>query len=343
MKLLKYSLYVSMVFAFSSCLKAKNDVGGLLTDQGEILSSISESQYLHTDEQNIGFHYTHGSIANVAFGTGTESVKFFTLKVSQARNKKMSGDMTLTVKTSPVAGYDQLPAGAVTFSNVTIPANSAPVFEVPVKFTVNKAALDPTKWYAVNVELASVSQGVINATDKSIDVIFNIDPTYNTSRYTGRYVATTTVEDSAKVFGINQNTRTYMLSEGQYDPFGFAGGPAFSANLIYPTDLYAYAFGLVAESFSLMTNNLTTGIRQATIQPVYRLDASGKVIDVLNRSTLTSLNPVFDNSAPNSFVITSNNERVLSVKYKVLFTLGGLTRSITVTDRYVYDKIQVTY
>lgn len=345
MKMHRNILIMAGIISLTSCLKAKNDVAGILTDPGQIVTSISESQYLSADLQNIGFHYTHGSFANVALTGGNEAVKFFTLKVSQARGTRVSGPLKIQFSSSPVPGYDELPAGAIviTDSVITVPENKEQVFEYPVRFNINKSLLQPDLHYAVHITLNGANQGVVNALDDEIDVIFNMDLAFNTSRYSGRYVATTTIEDSAKVYGITQNKRTYILTEGRYDPFFAVGGSTSVGNAIFPTDLYAYAFGLFTESFSLMSNSISTGARQAIIQPVYQLDANGKVVDVLSRTGLVSLQPVFDNSAPNAFEITSNNERTLSVKYKVYVTLNGLTRSFTITDKYIYDKNQIAY
>lgn len=345
MKLNKYILIAAGALSMTACLKPKSDVAGILTDPGLIVSSISESQYLNTDEANIGFHFTHASFANLAITSGNEAVKFFTIKVSQARGKKMSGPMSVRFSTTQISGYDVLPAGAIalTDSVITVPESKEATFEFPVRFTVNKSLLNASRHYGIHFTLTQTNQGVVNALDDEIDVIFNMDPVFNDSRYSGRYVATTTIEDSAKVYGITQNKRTYILTEGVYDPFVAVSGSTSETNTIYPTDLYAYAFGLFSESFSLMSNNISTGVRQAIIQPVYKLDANGKVTDVLNRNTGNSLNPVFDNAAPNSFVVDSNNERVLSVKYRVYVTLNGLTRTFTITDKYTYDKNQIAY
>lgn len=342
MRLIKYSFYAALLFSFTSCLKAKSDVGGILTDEGQIVTSISESQYINTDLQNIGFHFTHASFANFDLSSaGTESVKFFTVKVSQARDKKMSGDMTLTFSRSNVTGYDTVPASAITLSNVTIPANSAASFEVPVFFTINKAQLNPANFYAIHIDIASSSQGVVNSIDGGIDVIFNPDPAFNVSPYTGRFQATTTVVDSADVYEINNNTRPYILSEGRYDPF-FTGS-IFQDNLIYPTDLQIYGLGSTT-AYSLYTINKNTGAQTALFQPVYRIDATGKIIDVLSRTTLASLNPVFDASSPNRITAgTGNDQKRMDVKYRIRLTANSVNRWFDITESYVYDKYQVLF
>ena len=342
MRLIKYSFYAALLFSFTSCLKAKSDVGGILTDQGQIVTSVSESQYINTDLQNIGFHFTHASFANFDLSTpGTESVKFFTIKVTQARDKKMSGDMTVKFSSDPVTGYDPLPAGAVTFSDLVIPANSAPSFEVPVFFTVNKTLLNPANFYAVHVDIETVSQGVVNQIDGGIEVIFNPDPAFNVSPYTGRYQSTTTIVDSADILEINNNTRPYILSEGRYDPF-FTGS-IFQDNLIYPTDLQIYGLGSTT-AYALYTVNKNTGAQTALFRPVYRIDNTGKVIDVLDRTTLASLNPVFDASSPNRITVGArNDQKRMDVKYRIRLTASSLNRWFDVTETYLYDKLQVLF
>jgi len=336
MKFLKISLIALAIGgSLSSCLKAKNDFAGIREDEGSIVTSIAETQYINTDAQNIGFHFQ--AFSNFSFTQlPNEQVKFFTLHIGQPR-KKMSGPMTVKVSMTALAGYTLPPAGAITIpSEISVPASDASSYDFTVKFAVNKTLLDPNDWYGATFTITSVSQGVFSALDKSVEVIFNGWPDWNPSKVTGRYVATTTITDAANVYRVNDNTRYFMLTEGDY-----ATG-AYVPNVIYPSDLYIYAFGS-ATFTSLYANNLSTGANVAIFNPVYRVDATGKVIDVLNRSTLVSLNPVFDASAPNSFVYTSNDERVLSVKYSVSLTLNSVTRLFTVTDKYVYDKIQAYY
>lgn len=359
MRLIKYSFLAALLVTFTSCLKSKNDLGGLANDPGTVLASISESQYINTDLQNIGFHFSHNSFANFSYTTPNEPVKFFTIKVTQTRDTKMSGDMKIRFKTSPYAGqgfpgaivYDAVPAGAIVVpadSTITIPANAASVFEYPVYFTINKALLDPTKLYGIEFELVSANQGKVNTSDNHIAVVFNGLTNANgdalpSSRINGRYVATTNIQDSARAFGITNNTRPYILSEGRYDPWWLgAQGSAFQANHIFATDLQIYGLGSTT-AFSMYALNLATGAQTQLVQVVYRIDATGKVVDVLNRATLTSLNPVFDNSVSNSFVYTDNDTRELNVKYTIRLTVGGLNRPFTITERYTYDPMQVYF
>lgn len=336
MKFIKYSLFALVVVSMASCLKPKNDFGGTRTDEGTIVTSITETQYLNTDAQNIGFHF--GAFANFSFNTlPNESVRFFTLNVSQPREKRMSGNMTVRIEADTLPGFEPLPASALNvIQDVVIPASSASEINHPVRFTVNKTGLLDANHYGVRFRILSVSQGIVSSLDDSVDVIINPWPAYNNSRYSGRYVATTTIVDSARVYGITNNTRPFVLTEGEYT----AG--SFDAGNIYPTDLYMYAFGS-ASALALVAPNMATGAQTNIVRPVYKVDGTGKVVDVLDRLTGLSLNPVFDNSAPNSFVYTSNDQRVLSVKYTVRLTLNGLNRPFTITDRYTYDAIQAYY
>lgn len=346
MKLVKYSIVAAAMVSLTSCLKAKTDLGGMRTDQGSILTSISESQYLNTNDQNVGLAYTHNTFANFSFTTPNEAVKLFTLKITQARDVKMSGDMKVKLRVKPLTGYDQIPTGAFQFGDTTftVPASSATVFEVPVTYQVNKSLLNPNNMYGMSVELVSSTQGAVNVTDGHIDVIINgllgSSGPINNTRINGRYQATTTIEDSAKILGITNNTRPYILSEGKYDPY--YSGNEFLANHLYATDVQIYAGAGSTTGFSLYAFNLTTGASTAVVQVVYKIDpATGKVIDVLNRSNLVSLNPTFDNSVSNSYVYTNNYTRSLNVKYTVRLTVGGLTRPFTITDRYTYDIYQI--
>ncbi len=337
------------VISLTSCLKAKSDFAGIREDKGSIVTSIKETQYLNVDAQNIGFHFN--VFSNFSFNQlPNEQVKFFTLHVAQPRDNKVSGSMVVKVAMTPHPGWLDAngnviqafvfpPAGAITIpSEITIPAQGGTSFEIPIKFAVNKALLNAANWYGAKFTVTTVSQGVVSSLDKSIDVAFNVDPawvigassaTFNTSRITGLYQATTTIVDANKVYGITNNTRKfYLLETGN--------------NVVDGVDLYQYAFGS-ANYDQLYGANLTLGTQTPIIPVRYVLDASGKVIDVRNSRTGLSLTPTFDASAPNSFVYTSNDERVLSVKYSVTLTLNAIPRVFTITDIYRYDNIQAFY
>src|ERR1041385_1753541 len=97
LKVIKYCAAAFVLVLFTSCLKSKNDFAGLRTDDGNIVVSITETQYENTDANVIGFGFQY--FANFSFTAtpATESVRFFTLHVSQPRSKKMSGPMTVKV------------------------------------------------------------------------------------------------------------------------------------------------------------------------------------------------------------------------------------------------------
>jgi hypothetical protein len=339
MKFIKYSLLALVTFAFASCLKPKNDFGGLREDKGTIVTSIAETQYINTDAQNIGFGFS--VFNNFSFtDIPNESVKFFTLHIAQPRDTKMSGAMTVKFSMQPSDfGLPLPPAGAINLVDVVVPASGANEFDYPVKFTVNKTLLDPSQHYGVKFVITSVSQGVASQLDKTVDVIINEDPadlglghssaTFNKSKITGLYTVTTSLKDSANAYGVNNNTRQmYFLENG--------------VNQIDEVELYLYAFG--NGSYDMITAaNLTTGTMTGIVPVRYVLDATGKIIDVRNSRTGVSLNPVFDSSFPNSFVYTSNDVRTLSTKYTIRLTAGGLNRPFTITENAKYATIQAFY
>jgi hypothetical protein len=353
MKFVKYSLIAAGIMSMTSCLKSKSDFGGTREDAGTIVTAISEAQYLNTDAQNIGFGFS-GTWANFAFNTPNESVKFFTLHISQPRDTKISGSMTVKVSASTSQatsfGYDAFPISNIQITDINVPASDAVSIDVPVMFTVNKAGLDPSKYYALSFTLTGTSQGVISELDKTVFVLINGgNAEHNNSRITGRYIARTTITDSANAFGANNNTRPYILTEGRWNPFGLASGATnFTPNIVVPTDLQIYGLGS-STAFSLYAFNRATGVSTAIISPAYVLDASGKVINVVQRSTITSPTPtpltglVIDNTYPNGFTYTNNNTRTLSVRYTFRATVGGITQPFTVTDTYTYDPVQVSF
>jgi hypothetical protein len=340
MKFIKYSLLALVAFTFASCLKAKNDFAGLREDEGQIVTSVAETQYVNTDAQNIGFGFY--IFNNFSFTTlPNESVKFFTLHIAQPREKKMSGSMTVKFTVSPSDhGLPLPPAGAIQVADVVVPASSANSFDFPVKFTVNKALLDPSQHYGIKFTISSVSQGIASNADNYADVIINEDPadllaaysaagTFNTSKITGLYTVTTTVVDSAKVYGVNGNTKQMYLVEN-------------GVNNIEELDLYLYAFGNAARQ-QVAAANLTTGAITGLFRPRYVIDANGKVIDVVNAITGLTLSPVFDPSSANAFVYTANDQRTLNVKYTIRLTFSALNRPFTITESAKYATIQAMY
>ncbi|RYZ22563.1 MAG: hypothetical protein EOO16_08565 [Chitinophagaceae bacterium] len=351
MKIFKYSaLALLAAFSLSSCLKAKNDFGGTLEDEGTIVTSIYEQNYQKNARANLGL--TYRIAANFSFATPNEAVRFFNLQISQPRETKLSGPMTvnfqmtalpLTTVLSPVNGAGlpaalpaagttvALPAAAVSIQPITVQPSDAPDFRVPVIFNVDKSQLVPGTRYGARFYITSASQGVVAKYDSYIDVYINFGATYNTSRYTGRYVGTTTIRDSLGFFNITNDTKQFRIFEG--DPFG-AG---FMANIITPVARYSSQYSLSA------VDTRTGGYTHELAGNYYVLDAAGKVIDVQDAyNGGASLNPVFDNSAPNAFVITNNYTRVLHVKYRVRLDpeANGQLRAFDVEERFVYDEIQ---
>lgn len=335
MKYIKYSFLVVIAAALSSCLKSKNDFAGLREDKGNIVTSITEAQYLNTDAQNIGFGFQ--VFANFSFTTpATEEVRFFTLHISQPRETKLSGPLLVKVSMASDPSYDPLPAGAVTIpTEISVPASTASSFDYPVKFTVNKSLLNPNNWYAAVFTITSVNQGVYSELDKSIQVVINEDPFYNTSRYVARYKWTSTVTDPAGQYGITNNTKPVNLLEN-------------AANRLDVFDFYAWALSSASTYTYLWANNLQTGANTAIFAPRYVLDATGKVTSIINQSgTGAVTNIALDASGANQFTYTSNDQRTLVVKYSfdLTTTINGTptTRKVTVSEKYEYDNVQAFY
>lgn len=362
MKFAKYSLIAAGIVSMTSCLKAKSDFGGTREDAGTIVTAISEAQYINTDLQNIQFHFT-GTSANFAFNTADEDVKFFTLHVAQPRDTKVSGSMTVKITATnadaAAAGYDPFPLANLSFGSIsgssrvgtyTVPANGGDAFDVPVMIRVTKAGLDASKYYALNFTISDASQGTVSELDKSIFVLVNGgNAEHNNSRVTGRYVARTTITDSANLFGASNNTRPYILTEGRWNPFGLAGGAtSFQANTIVPTDLQIYGLGS-STAFNIYAFNKATGVSTAIVSPAYVIDATGKVINVVTRASIAAATPtplpglVIDPSFENKFTYTNNTTRTLRVKYTFRATVGGVNQPFTITDEYYYDPVQVTF
>lgn len=329
MRILKISLFILLIASLASCLKPKNDFAGTREDEGSIVISIMERQYINVDAQNLQLGY-NVNFANLSFTTPNEPVLFFTVHVAQLRKNKLTGPLVLQMQTTSMSGFDPLPAGALNVTSITVPQSSADAFDFPVLIPVNKAVLNPNGSYGVTFKLTGTSQGVISAGDASIDVVFNQSASYNSSRATGRYVGITTIRDSANLYTATNNTRPMLLLENV-------------ASSVDPLDLQFYAVGSTAYGLRAINTTLSGNASLVVLlQPRYVFDANGKVIDVRTRAGV-SLNPVFDVSSPNQFVYTSNNQRTLQVKYTVRLTFSGLTRPFTITDSYTYDPIQVGF
>ena len=339
MRFIKYFFLVFLIGSLASCLKSKNDFAGLRTDPGTIVTAITEKQYLNTDAQNIGYGFQ--VFTNFSFTTPTtEDVRFFTLHVSQPREKKLSGNLLVKFTMTALTGYTLPPAGAISMpSEITVPASSASSFDFPVRFTVNKAAFDPAEHYGATFTITGVNQGVFSELDKSLEVVFNADAGYNTSRYTGRYKWTSTVQDPANQFTITNNTKPANLYEdapNELSVFDFVAY-GLTGNSVLPYNIYAF--------------NTVTGASVALFAPNYILDNNGKVTSVVNASppstTITVTDVTIDPSAPNQFTYTSNDNRSMIVKYKFTLTttINGVVtpRTVKVSESYVYDNLQAFY
>jgi len=336
MKFIKYSFAAVALIFLASCLKPKSDFAGLREDKGGIVVSLAEAQYANTDANVIGFGFQY--FANFSFSApASESVRFFTLHISQPRSVKMSGPMTVKVSMTSDPGYDPIPAGAITVADIIVPASAAASFDYPVKFTVNKSLLDPNAWYAVIFTITSVSQGVFSDLDKSTQVVINEDPGYNNSKFVCRYKWISTVQDPANQFTITNNTKPVNLLEN-------------SLNTLDIFDFYAWALSAATTYTYLWANNVATGANTAIFRPRYNLDGTGKITsitNVANGAGLTITNIALDASGGNQFTYTSNDDRTMKVKYTfdLTSTINSVvtTRKVTVTESYVYDQMQAFY
>jgi len=339
MKYIKIIFLLTVVTGFTSCLKSNHDIGGLLSDKGSILTSISETAYVNTDAQNVGLGFDH-TVANFNFGKRpNESVKFFTLKISQPLQTKLSGPLVLKVSTSIYSASGTVipvPTGAINVTDITVPASNDKLLVVPVFFTVNKTLLDPTQIYGIKFTLTAANQGAISAGDKSVNVIINYSDnsgSTNTSDYEANYTYTSSVVDAAGVIGLN-NLKTMYLTQTSPTTLEYA-------------DQYAYGFGVGNYKF-LLARNFTTGALVAIFRPSFTIDASGKVTGVTNASgSSTVSNLALDATGTNQFVYTSNNNRTFSVKYSFTYTTtvnGVVTpRTIKVSEDFSYDPNQIYF
>lgn len=339
MKRIQYSLLALIVLSLSSCLKTKNDIGGLRTDKGSILTTIAESEYINQDNNVIGFGY----YANANFSYTTEpneSVKFFTARISQPRETKLNGSLKLKISMASIGG-DDIPAGAITIpADYEIPAFTDNVKDVPIKFVVNKTLLDPDADYRAEFTITAASQGAVSQTNNVIDVQFH------NSKFSGRYMVETTVTDPANVIKIESNTKPVLLD----DQLGLSPvrvGPGYLNFL----DEYFYGLTGSAQGFATLVDNLTTGTtatRFALLNPTFQIDGSGKLLQVYNTlsGSGASYNVTLNSDAPNSFSYTANDDKTFSISYSVTLT-APLTptttssRQFKVVEKYKYHPIQV--
>ena len=347
--LLKLNVYALAVLLLTSCLKEKNDVGGMLTDEGSILTTIAEVDYIAQDNHVIGFGYY--PLANFPFTTGipNEMVKFFTIHVSQPRKTKLSGPLKLTI-TMTSTGGDPIPAGAITIpATVDFPAFTSEEMDFPVKFAVNKSLLSAGGDYAAEFHITATNQGAVSANSSSIEVFFL------NSAYYGRYNVEETVIDPANVIKMDKNIKPVLLDNPGYLNLYIPGtfqNPAGARNLVFIDEYYnGLTFNGSAwntNSFSTLVNNLTTGTTSsayALLFPTYGLDANDNLIRVTNSLTGANYNVTLNSDAPNKYVYTANDDRTFHISYNVTLTAplpsGSSSRIFKVTDKFTYHKIQV--
>ena len=344
MKFIKLSLLVVILATFASCLKSRTDIGGLQNDKGSIVTSIAEAQYINTDLQNIGAHYTN-AVANTNFlNRPNESVKFFTLSVSQPRETKLSGPMTVKVTMKDLFATDPtglltaaIPAGAINVTDVTVPASSASSITQPVFFTVNKTLLNPNDSYGVTFYISNSSQGAVSKLDDSINVTLNASyMSFRTNRsdFEANYVYSNDVVDPVNQFGIHQRTARRYLQET-------------APNVLEYEDSYFFAL-TGASSPNLLVNNLIAGTTTQLFKPRFILNASGQVTSVVNANAAPAVTALaLDPTGLNKFTYSSNNVRTFNVKYTFTLTTtfnGVVTpRTIRVSEDFTYEPLQVIF
>jgi hypothetical protein len=334
MKILKYSVFALFLLSFTSCLKSRNDIGGMLTDNGSILTTIAESEYIDQDNNVIGFGYYAN--ANFSYTTeANEEVKFFTARVTQPRSTKLSGSLKLKITMTSIGG-DAIPAGAITIpADYEIPAFSENVKDIPIKLKVNKALLNPAGDYAATFTITAASQGAVSQTNNKLDVYFH------NHKFAGRYTVETTVTDPANMVKIYKNTKPVLLD---YDVF-FGYGPGYLSFV----DEYFYGLSGSTQGFSTLVDNLvsgTTAVRYALIYPTFEYNAAGSLTQVYNSLTGASYAVTLNADASNKLVYTSNDNKTFEISYNVTATapLTSTTtssRSFKIVEKYTYHPIQV--
>jgi len=346
MRIIKLSFLFAILVGFSSCLKSKNDIAGTRNDQGTVVISLAEPEYIDQDNNVIGFGYA--PMANFDFATpATEAIKFFSVHVAQPRSAKINGSLKLTITASAGTIGAPLPAGAITVTPVTIPAFEGSAQDFPVLFTVNKAGLDPAGYYSVVFTITAADQGIISDNAKSVEVLLY------PGKYYGRYIDQTTVTDPLGYIKINQNTKPMLLDNLMNMPFYIGSWAPYAANVLNDNylasfDEYFTGLGGGTQGLAMLVDNLTTGTtatRYALMYPMYHLNASGTVDAVYNTMTGANYNVTFTNQLANKFVITNNGQRTLEVSYDVNLTApipgGTSARTFHVEEKYSYHPIQV--
>jgi len=320
MKLKIFSLAALAMVVFSSCVKSKNDLGGLRTDDGSIVVSIVEPGVSEAAGHVID---VLPAFANFDFTSGNEEVKFFNIHISQPRAKKVSGSLKVKIAVSD-GGGTPLPAGAITVpTEISIPGSNGPEIDFPVKLAVNKAGLDPNVTdYIAHFTITAADQGsVVSSLENEVDV------TLQHGKYLGRYAGTITIRDSAGLYSSNNVKPVVFFEDGLgitwYDYYGY------------------YATGSLSYGFNNLVHTNATGAPAAFMYPGYTLDASGKVTGVYNNQTGAPYTVTFNNTTGNQFTITSNDNRNFEVSYTIRATVGGLNQPFTVVEKYTYDTLQM--
>lgn len=349
MKYIKILLIVMAVGTLSSCLKSKNDFAGIRLDDGNIVTSIGEAQYINVDGQNLGCGFQMFTYFNFS-NRPNENVKFFTLHIGQPRNKKIAGSLRVGIYRSDVAGKTSLPAGAINVSTdpnnptyINVPASSASSIDYDVKFAVDKTTLDVAEYYGVNFTIVSVNQGAYSELDKSVDIIINngdlFDSTPNNeSDISGGYVWEYTLRDDANQL-IANNKKDVVLS-------GELGFPD------YFTLDDVLASCALAGNHHVYANNTVTGANVALFIPEYEMDASQKVTNIASLGagsagfTVSSI--VVDPAGTTAFNYVSHNRKSMTVKYSFTVTsvINGVTtpRNCTVVEKFTFNnKVQAYY
>jgi hypothetical protein len=334
-KILKLSLFtLATALLLSSCLKERNDIAGLRTDDGSVAVTIAESEYINQDNNVIGFgYYSNANFSYTLFPT--EDVKFFTIRVAQPRSTKLNGPLKLKISYTSIGG-DPLPAGAIVIpADVEFPAFDGISKDYAVKFKVQKNLLNPAGDYAARFTITGTNQGAVSQTDKSLDVYFH------NSKYYGRYMSETTIEDPAGVIKMEKNIKPVLLDDPGYWGLVPATGLSF-------VDEYFLGLSGSTQGFGTHANNLTTGTtatRYVLVNPTFQLNASDNLTGILNSLTGANYGITLNAESPNKFTYTANDDRTFEISYNVTLTaplpVGTSSRSFKVTEKYTYHPIQV--
>ncbi len=365
MKLIKYLFILTTAVTFTSCLKERADIGGLLADEGTILTSTQEGQYISVDRTSPNTQYGwQNANVNVNFtARPTEAVHFFSIVVSQPRSKKITGPLTINVATAAFDGdlanaqpYGfgptvlPIPTGAINIAPIVIPQSDASLITVPVSFTLNKALfVTPgiNQVYGVKFSLSSASQGVISANDNAINVVFNYSEmntatanqgtgnitTVNNSDIQGLYNYHSEFRDPLNQFTITDNAKRFVEQ--------------LNATTLGYVDNLRYATNGTREE-RLITYNTATGAQTYLFAPRFTIDATGKVTAVAPLTASASFtNFALDPAGENKITYTDNFNRKLSVKYTFTLTtaISGVNqpRTVTVFEEFTYNNNQIYF